>query len=406
MQGIDRILAAAAVLAACLGSGRAGAAEPMAFWEGRPRKGANLFDAAPPSAATLEAARGLGIQWIRLAWDKWPGAGRDFLLGSADGYRGLPAADLQVLRAALDRAQAAGLKVVVVPLSLPGLRWRQNNGGAFDGRLWRDRRWWDQAAAFWRDLAFELKGHPALVAYNLINEPAPEREAGVAEDAGAETLVAWYRRIQGTPRDLPALYAHLVRVIREVDPATPIMVDAGWYARPTALAYWPGPLADSRTLYAFHMYEPHAWSSPARARGPAAFRYPGRIPGDKGRPVRWDRAALARVLRPAYRWAQAQGIPPGRLVAGEFGCCRRAPGAAAWLEDLLTILEAEGTHWAFYAFREAFDGFDYELGDRRLPEAHWKAREEGREPALDRGANPVFEPILRRLMEREPAPLR
>ncbi len=256
----------------------------MAFWDERPRFGANCMNDEPPSLDYLKAARGEGVRWIRLAWDKWKGSGRDFLLGNADRYEGLAPGDVEILRAALDRAQAAGLKVVVVPLSLPGMRWRQNNGGAFDGRIWRDKAWWEQAARYWRDLAACLKGHPALVAYNLVNEPAPEAGTGLEEDAPPGRMKAWYGGVRGTARDLPAFSQRL---------------------------------------------------------------------------------------------------------------------AAAYLEDVLSALDARRSHWAFYSFREPYDGFDYELGTRKLPWGYWKAQAEGRSWPLERGANPVFHPISRRLKKGE-----
>lgn len=38
----------------------------------------------------------------------------------------------------------------------------------------------------------------------------------------------WYQQQQGSVRDLPALYMQIIAAIREVDPSTPVMVDAGW----------------------------------------------------------------------------------------------------------------------------------------------------------------------------------
>ena len=60
---------------------RANRPDAMAYWSGRPRFGANCMDTTPPTTAYLRAARAQGIQWIRLAWDKWRPARRDFLLG-------------------------------------------------------------------------------------------------------------------------------------------------------------------------------------------------------------------------------------------------------------------------------------------------------------------------------------
>lgn len=132
------------------------AADLMDFWN-TPRHGGNSFNRLPPEQVYFDALSGYGATWVRLSYDKWQPAERDFLLGDADAYQGLPAADLATLRATLDRAHQAGLKVVIAPLSLPGMRWSQNNQGQFDDRLWQDKRYWLQAAAFWRDLARELK---------------------------------------------------------------------------------------------------------------------------------------------------------------------------------------------------------------------------------------------------------
>ncbi len=114
------------------------AAEKMDFWQ-QPQHGGNSFNRIPPDEKYFKALRQYGATWVRLSWDKWPAQERDFLLGSADNYQGLVAADIAILKQVLDHAQSAGLKVVITPLSLPGMRWSQNNGGQFDGRLWEDK---------------------------------------------------------------------------------------------------------------------------------------------------------------------------------------------------------------------------------------------------------------------------
>ncbi len=253
------------------------AADLIAFWN-TPRHGGNSFNRLPPGQAYFDALRGYGATWVRLSYDKWQPARRDFLLGDADAYQGLPAADLATLRATLDRAHLAGLKVVIAPLSLPGMRWSQNNQGRFDDRLWQDKRYWLQAAAFWRDLARELKSHPAIAAYNLVNEPAPEKYGGLAEHADAGQMQQWYTRAQGSARDLPALYQQLIAAIREEDAETPVMLDAGWFAAADAFAYWPAPLGDRRLLYSVHMYEPYAVTSALNMTRKRPLAYPGPAP--------------------------------------------------------------------------------------------------------------------------------
>ena len=372
------------------------AADLMSFW-GNPRHGGNSFNRLPPDQAYFDALAGYGATWVRLSYDKWQPANRDFLLGNADAYQGLPAADLATLRATLDRAHRAGLKVVIAPLSLPGMRWSQNNQGQFDDRLWQDKRYWSQAAAFWRDVARELKDHPAIAAYNLVNEPAPEKHGGLAEHAEPGQMQQWYARERGGARDLPAFYRQLIASIREEDADTPIMLDAGWFAAADAFGYWPAPLEDPRVLYSVHMYEPYfATSAPNMARK-QPIAYPGPAPF-AGQSQQWDGQRVGRYLQQPLDWADAMNLPRSRLVVGEFGCMRRLPGCRQYLEDVLSVLERNQLHWAFYSFREDnWDGMDYELGSAKVPWSYWQAIEQGAPDPLARRATSEFEPIRRRL---------
>ena len=385
--------------AALLAAPGARAADLLAFWN-TPQRGANSFNGAPPDAAYFMALRGVGATWVRLAFGKWPSRERDFLLGSADEYETLVAADLVTLRATLDRAHAAGLKVVITPLSLPGARAKRESDAPFDDRLWSDKKYWRESAAFWRDLAAELKDHPAVAAYNLVNEPVPERKGGLAEGAPADVARAWQATISGTARDLPAFYGSLTAAIRAVDPVTPVMVEPGWYASAFAFDYWPAPLADARVLYAFHMYEPWSATGAPNMKRKQPYRYPGRVPYADAE-SRWDAARIEAFTQQPVDWARRHGLPTSRIVAGELGCMRRWADCPRYLEDVLTALEDDGLHWAFYAFREdVWDGMDYELGAAKVPWPYWDAVAQGKPYALPRGPNRVFEPISRRLRQR------
>jgi len=385
------------LIAAFVLSGPGNAADQLTFWD-TPQRGANCFNSGPPDAAYFRALRGYGATWVRLSFSGWKSAeeGREFLFGSLDDYHGLVAGDVAIFRAVLDRAQAAGLKVVVTPLSLPGARWIQQNNDQFDDRLWSDKRYWKQSAAFWRDLAAALKDHPAVAAYNLVNEPVPERKGGLEEHAMPEVMRAWYAKARGSPRDLPAFYELLVAAVRESDARTPIMLDAGFYAAADSFSYWPAPVADPRILYAYHMYEPWAATSAPNMKRDVPYRYPGDAPFGE-RTEHWDSTRVRDYLQQPIDWARKNRVPLSRMVAAEFGCVRRWPDCAQYLDDVITVLEGHGVHWAFFSFRGEWDGFDYELGAGKLPWQYWEAQEKGKPFELQRGPNPVFDPILRRL---------
>lgn len=388
----------AALLATVVGAGaiaQASAADLIGFWD-KPEHGANSFSAKPPDRDYFEALRATGASWVRLTFSKWHGEGRDFLIGDADDYRGVPASDLATLHKVLADADAAGIKVVVVPLSLPGARWSQQNGGKFDDRLWSDPAFGEEALTFWTDLAKALKGEPAIAAYNLLNEPAPERKADLVENASMADNLAWQKAQAGSTRDLPALYNRIIEAIRTVDPVTPVMVDGGYFANPRSLASWPDRLEDDRVLYAFHMYEPYEATSAPNMKRDVPLRYPGVKTAYDGGETEWDRDIVAAHIGAAFDWAKAHDIPASRVVAGEFGCMRRWQDCGAYLSDVMDAVEQRGGHWAFYAFREdEWDGMDYELPKDLPPGRFYWLSEQGQADKLPRNG-----PLMRMLEAR------
>ena len=371
-------------------------ADEITFWN-TPQYGGNSFNRLPPDLVYFKALRAYGASWVRLSYDKWQPAQRDFLLGNADHYQGLVSQDLVVLQSTLDRAYAAGLKVVITPLSLPGMRWSQNNGGTFDDRIWQDKRYWQQSAQFWRDLAKILKEHPAVAAYNLVNEPAPEKMGGLPEHSGLTDMLLWYKQHKGTARDLPAFYQMLIEAIRKVDPLTPIMVDGGWYAAADGFSYWPNALADERLLYSFHMYEPYAATSAPNLKRARPYQYPGKVPYGEDEEM-WNAQRVAAYLNKPFEWAKKNQVPENRIVMGEFGCIRKLPGCSQYLEDVLSVMDKKQAHWAFYSFREdSWDAMDYELGKKDVPWSYWQAIDQRKPDTLQRNNTPEFWPISERL---------
>jgi hypothetical protein len=344
--------------------------------------GANSLRTVPITREDVVAAKGYGIEFLRLAFDKFTPERRDFLIGDADGYERLCLEDLQRIKEVLRICEEADMPVVITMLSLPGSRWRQNNGGRDDLRLWKDAEFQEQAAKFWTDLATQLRDCPIVVGYNILNEPHPER---IYNQRLTHIENINQKNVQ---QQLLTFNQLMVNTIRRVDGRTPIIIDSSAHADPGAFKEFI-PVTGDNVLYAFHMYEPYEYTNHAHNNG--KYIYPGRVRGKY-----WNKRALKSCMAPVARFQARHHIPSRCIFVGEFGGYRRQKGLPWYFTDLCAIFAENGWHSAFYAFRDDdWDGMDYELGDRRLPWEYWKAKERGKEYPLKRDGNtPQFSALV------------
>ncbi len=362
------------------------------FWD-RQRKGTN-GDGGKDPEQWFAAAAEFGIEYVRLSPATWKGAGRDFLIGDADNFTGIPQADLKKLKSVLDTAERHGVKIVLTMFSLPGARWRQHNDYKFDYRLWNQESYQQQALESWRQFAGALKNHPAVVAYNPLNEPHPARQHGF--ESGTEEFVAWLEKNKGKTADLNRFNRRIVEAIRQVDQDTPVMLDCWFHASPEGFRFLE-PVEDKTVLYSFHFYDP--WNFTTWRVNKERFSYPDKMPMDwSGKTERWTPRNLRDRVQPVVEWTRRHHINDARIAAVEFGCDRRVDGARQYLDDLISALNENNWHWAFYAFRSPdWDGLDYELGTEKLNWKYWRAREAGKdhEDLIDRHDNPLWNVLKR-----------
>lgn len=266
------------------------------YWD-FPRQGTNLSGSFVDEPL-LKAVRAGGVRLVRLTPTGWLSLQRDFLLASADEFLRLMPADLERLIAVVASADEQGLSVILSTRSLPGARYQSQNDGVDDRRLWSEAYFLERSAEFWRRLAIAFKGHPAVVGYDLLDEPHPERRDGLFSP-DFPGVTAWLKEIAGTAADLGHFNETIVKAIRAVDSETPIVVESGFHASARAFAHLK-PLADTKVLYSFH----------ARAE-------------DSERDFAFVSA-----------WQKKHGIASGRILVGDSA---GAHGA---------IFREKGWHWA------------------------------------------------------------
>lgn len=355
------------------------------FWDIQ-RKGANVFN-REVTLEDIRAAKKYGIQFIRLAPDKFISSHRDFLIGNADNYTALVKQDLIKLKQILDMCHREGMPVVITMLSLPGSRWKQNNQNKDDLRIWKEQMFQSQAAHFWKDLAEELKDHAAVVGYNILNEPHPER---IFSSKAIHINTVHQDEVQAM---LYNFYNTIIKSIRLSDKYTPIILDSSSYADPKTFQMLK-PHEDKNILYSFHMYEPYEYTN--HKMNKSKFHYPGNINGKQ-----WNKEEVKNYMSAVAVFQKAYNIPQDRILVGEFGGHRMSPGLDQYFQDLVYLFNQEGWHFAFYAFREdIWDGMDYELGSERLSNGYWKAIESGQKPHLNRkDSYPAFSILKKALQE-------
>lgn len=389
-------------LVVLISSNAPAANEKLAFWDVQ-RKGANGGATNPDE--WFKAAANAGIEFVRLAPVTWEAQGRDFLLGDADNFTAIHEPDYVQLKNALDFAHRHGIKIELTMFSLPGARYRQDNDYKFDYRLWTDEKYQEQALAFWKELARRLKGHPAIVAFNPLNEPHPARKDGF-EDSNTEGFEQWLERNKDTAADLNRFNRRMVKAIRSVDSETPIILNCWFHSSPVGFRYLE-PVEDNAVLYAFHFYDP--WVFTTYRVNKERFSYPDKMPvagSDATKP--WTRADIQKRIQPVIDWAKRFNVPASRITAEEFGCDRRVVGAKSYLEDIIDEFNKHKWHWAFYAFRSSdWDGLDYELGTEKLNWQYWQQREKGiaHEALIKRHDNPLWDVLKHQFTPKKNAAL-
>ena len=335
----------------------------MDYWRTQ-RRGANSFT-PQYKPDYFKAAKEAGIEFIRFGPNQLPSAERDFLFGDMENFTEINSRDLACLKDILDDAHSYGIKIILTMFELPGHRQGESDEGKRDTRLWREQKYWEQSFQFWEQLARALKDHPAIVAYNPINEPYITYVYG--KDYPAGDFPRWLERTKGTTADLNLFNRLMVRAIRKADSQTPIMLDGYFWADPKAINFTE-LLEDRNTLYSFH--NPSPWEYASLGGNKGRYSYPGRMPAyGNSQEGLWEKSDLEGLLSPVHQFIEDENIEPWRIIAGEFWCNRRVPGCDAYMSDMISLYEERQWHWAFWSFRDngSWNGLDYELGDAPDP---------------------------------------
>ncbi len=207
----------------------------------------------PPVIGSLAHARGYNALRLWFAWAyKYTLSEEDFIAIAADpaGWNSTALtrhgqATIAEVAAQVDRVLQAcsqnGMGVIFT------LDFFQGRGG----RLWSEPGLHDSLVNFWKATAQRWQSNHAVIGYDILNEPSPSEGLSFAAIRA------------GTTENWPALAARVVAAIRQVDTATPIVVQGMYYGGPNGLGLFHAPdnsnswlVPGTRIVYSFHMYHP------------------------------------------------------------------------------------------------------------------------------------------------------
>jgi len=238
--------------------------------------------------------------------------------------------DLAFLHQSLPLCAQLGISVIVSPGNVYGRKldvfWKQ----ADDARAFRDH-----LPKFWDAFAREFKNYKALVAYDVFNEPnyQPGDQA------------SWYDNM--LPRSIAA--------IRKINPTVWLVIEPGPWAFPEGFASLT-LVQDPYVIYSVHCYYPHGYThqylqSQDVPTIPRDRVYPGMLRMFYDNPIHkpepWDKQTMQRYMQPVIDFQRQHHV---RILVGEFGVIRWAPGAAKWLADSVSIFESQGWDWCVIGY--------------------------------------------------------
>lgn len=197
----------------------------------------------------------------------------------------------------------------------------------------------DHYGAAWVGLARRFHDHPAVLGFDLINEPSPGSQFDPLEAARGVAAGATSRSAVFDQTRLGPFYQRLIQRIRAVDTDHYLFVEPRFGAASNGAAQYLPALTDPRDGESRVVFAPHLYSVAYEA----SMRYD---PSADRTVSRWETARSEET--------RTQDWP---LLLGEFGMDQTFPGGAEYLDDVLGMADRMMISWTYWSWSPGPWGF-------------------------------------------------
>jgi hypothetical protein len=277
------------------------------------------------SEADFIRLAGWGVNHGRWNFENWDD---DLANQTPTEYLAFITAECDKLEAMLPVLEAQGI-TVNINIHMPPRNRDEANGNVY--RMFQSRELQTAFVDGWKIIANRFKDEPAVVYYDLLNEPA----VGTL----GQNCKNW--------RNLAIETANAIRAIDNTKKFIFEQINDKYKDFQ--------PLPGNDWLYSIHVYTPHLLTHQGvLSTAPLGVSYPGTITEViwvwPQAPDYWYKATLRQYLvevSGAVDFAKNNNV---EIYVGEFGCARWAPNHSAYnyIRDCLEIFEEEGWHWAYF----------------------------------------------------------
>jgi len=219
----------------------------------------------------------------------------------------------------------------------------------YNDRVWKNQQAQEAWAEMWKYTARRYQGHAVVVGYDLMVEP----------NSNEVWLDIWeprtfYNRHADTLYDWNPLQAKITAAIREVDSATPVLIQGMSYS---SVEWFPYiiPGGDSNTVYLAHQYAPIIYTHQEGTK----YQYPDYLDTNwDGNKEQFNKTWLDNLLKILDQFINKYQVA---VAVNEFGLVRWAPNSADFMDDQMALFEQRNFNHALWAWNCSWTEYEVEV---------------------------------------------